>query len=448
MIILVYSKTNDRNFRERLGYSEYSYYFVLKEFLPLLNQLGVVIHVSDPAREVDPIYHNAIRHGQDCVFLCFAPPHLMPLDLDCPTIPIFAREFDTIPTETWLGEPRHDWRYGLRRVGRAITHSNFAVETVRKAVGLDFPIVSIPAPVWDRYAAMAQELRMRSAWRSHKFDLNGLVVDTRAIDIDQYSPQRIPDPRTEPWPHEVPDGPVSFEIPVDNVVYTSIFNPHDSRKNLFDMVCGFVWALRDREDATLVMKATHYDPRVVLGLVTEDLYKLTPYKCRVILVHGYFDDENYKRLAGASTYAVNTSVGEGQCLPLMEFMSGGKPAIAPRHTSMIDYIDETNAFILRSSVEPGSWPHDPRLAFRTQRHRINFESLVAAYRESYRVAKEERHRYMRMSEHATVTLERHCSEEVVLNKIRNFLSRRDGTLSRPDETAAAPTAPLKLVPTA
>ena len=447
MIILVYSKTTDSNVRERLGYSEYSYYFVLKEFLPLLNQLGIVIRVDDPETEVDPIYHNAIRHGQDCVFLCFAPPHLTPVGLDCPTIPIFAWEFDTIPTESWLGELRNDWRYALRRIGRAITHSNFAVETVRKAVGQDFPIASIPAPVWDRYAALGQELRMKSAWRSHRFDLHGMVVDTGAIDIYQYSPQRIPDPRTEPWPHEVPDGPVSFEVPVDNVIYTSIFNPYDGRKNLFDMVCGFVWALRDREDATLIMKATHYDPRPVLGLVTEDLYKLTPYKCRVILVHGYFDDESYRNLAAASTYAVNTSHGEGQCLPLMEFMSAGKPAIAPRHTSMIDYLDESNAFILKSSIEPSFWPHDPRLAYRTHRHRINFETLVAAYRESYRVAKEEPQRYARMSERATASLERHCSEEVVLDRLRSFLSRRDDSSSQPDGTEVAAT-PLKLVPTA
>jgi hypothetical protein len=112
---------------------------------------------------------------------------------------------------------------------------------------------------------------------------------------------------------------------------------------------------------------------------------------------------------------------------------------------MIDYIDESNAFILKSSVEPSFWPHDPRLAYRTQRHRINFESLVAAYRESYRVAKEEPQRYARMSEHATATLERHCSEEVILEKLRAFLSPRDDTLTRAaDATDGA--APLKLVP--
>jgi glycosyltransferase involved in cell wall biosynthesis len=447
MIILVYSETNDGNFQERLGCSEYSYYFVLKEFLPILKQLGMVIPVTNPEWQVDPIYHSAIRHGQSCVFLCFAPPHQTPLGLDCPTIPIFAWEFDTIPTETWLGELRDDWRHGLRRVGRAITHSNFAVGTVRKAMGPDFPIVSIPAPVWDRYAAIAQEMRIRPAWRNHRFDFQGMAVDTRAVDLHQYSPQRAADPRTEPWPHEVPEGPVSFEIPVDNVIYTSIFNPYDGRKNLFDMVCGFVWALRDREDATLIMKATHYDSRPVLGMVAEDLYKLTPYKCRIILVDGYLDDETYRRLAAASTYVVNTSHGEGQCLPLMEFMSCGKPAISPRHTAMADYIDESNAFVLKSSVEPSFWPHDPRLAYRTQRHRINFETLVAAYRESYRVAKEEPQRYARMSERGIAALERHCSEEVTLQRLRTFLGRQDDALDEPRKVVGAMT-PLKLVPSA
>ena len=59
----------------------------------------------------------------------------MPLGLACPTIPVFAWEFDSIPTETWFGEPFQDWRYVLKKTGRAITHSKFAVGAVRAAMG-------------------------------------------------------------------------------------------------------------------------------------------------------------------------------------------------------------------------------------------------------------------------------------------------------------------------
>ena len=42
MLIIVYSETNDETLKENLGKPEYSYYFVLNEFLPVLRQLGTV----------------------------------------------------------------------------------------------------------------------------------------------------------------------------------------------------------------------------------------------------------------------------------------------------------------------------------------------------------------------------------------------------------------------
>ena len=47
MLILIHSETNRSNIRENLGKPEYSYYFVLKEFRPLLERLGQVMEISD-----------------------------------------------------------------------------------------------------------------------------------------------------------------------------------------------------------------------------------------------------------------------------------------------------------------------------------------------------------------------------------------------------------------
>ena len=56
MKFLVYSEVNADTIAANLGQSEYSYYFVLKEFLPVLRQLGDVQVVKDPLREVDALY--------------------------------------------------------------------------------------------------------------------------------------------------------------------------------------------------------------------------------------------------------------------------------------------------------------------------------------------------------------------------------------------------------
>jgi len=422
MIIIVYSETNAALIENNLGKSEYSYYFVLKEFLPLLRRLGKVIIVTDPNRDVDVIYHDAMRNSESCVFLSFSPPHQTPLNLVCPTVPVFAWEFDTIPFETWFGERFQDWRFVLNKLGRAITHSTFSAQIVRAAMGPDFPISSIPAPVWDRFS------RLRSRWKREpvahgiNLDIKGNMIDSRTINLSIYSPGARRTSCKNKLPSDATIFSASRRIQIDGVVYTSIFNPLDYRKNYFDMLCAFCLVFRDVKDATLIFKIVHSEPNRAIDDILETLYKLTPFKCRVILIDSFLSDTDYELLAIATTYVVNASNGEGQCLPLMEYMSYGKPAISPRHTAMKDYITTNNAFVIDSSPEPTSWPHDPRAAYRTLRQRIDFESLMRAYRESYHVAKNAPERYAAMSKQAWQALKRHCSQELTLERMRAFLA--------------------------
>jgi glycosyltransferase involved in cell wall biosynthesis len=421
MIFLVHSETDSGSIVQNLGASEYSYYFVLKELRPLLEQMGVVIAVSDPENEVDRIWHNANQHGESCIFLTFSPPHRSFVPAHCPTIPIFAWEFDTIPTEIWNDDPRHDWRNVLRRTDRAITHSNFAVATVKAAMGADYAVISLPAPVWDRFARLYQAKTTSAVAPAVSITVRGRIFDTQRMDLTPYTPivNRLHGPA--PLPADVGARETSHALQLDGVIYTSVFCPSDGRKNWFDMVCGFCWALRDAEDATLVLKLTHRDCDLAILAILGDLAKLPKFRCRVVMVDGYLPDNAYMELAALSTYTVNTSHGEGQCLPLMEYMSAGKPAIAPAHTAMADYINPGNAFILASDVEPTIWPHDPREAMRTRRHRIDFESLLTAYQESYDVVKHDPARYARMSAAAHHDLRAHCSQAKILSELEDFL---------------------------
>ena len=47
----------------------------------------------------------------------------------------------------------------LRETGSAVTHSSFSAAAVRRSMGAAYPVASIPAPVWDRYAPLAAEAR-------------------------------------------------------------------------------------------------------------------------------------------------------------------------------------------------------------------------------------------------------------------------------------------------
>ncbi len=419
MLIIIHSETNKSNIQQNLGRPEYSYYFVLKEFRPVLERMGQVIEVSDPDELVDRLYFDCQSRGEDCVFLSFSPPHLTPTHYACPTIPVFAWEFSTIPTESWQGEPRHDWRVVLASSGTAITHSSYTVNAVRNAMGSDYPISAIPAPVWDRFAALGEQLEKRPVAQDIRLNLRGLLIDSRTADVRPYGPERL----REGTPIVFDGPPLDHELLLEGVIYTSVFNPYDGRKNWKDMISAFCTTFRDVPDATLVLKLTHHDIADALNDMLHHVYKNQSYQCRIVLIHGYLADVDYERLVEATSYVVNCSYGEGQCLPLMEFMSCGKPAIAPLNTAMADYVDSENAFIVDSTDELTAWPHDPRVAYRTLRYVTDWDSLCSAYRASYDVAKHDVERYERMSAHAVHRLKGFCSQASAELRLKAFLEQ-------------------------
>lgn len=419
MQLIVHTNTAATQIAQQLGRPEYSYRFVLDEFRPLLDELGSVIEVDDPEREVDIIHARCRREGEPCVFLSFMPPNKTPIGLACPTIPVFAWEYETLPAEAFGDKPRNDWTRVLAKLGHAITHSSFTVERTRAALGDDFPIACVPAPLWERM----QELRGPCPVPT-RLQIDGLVIDSQRVDLSAYRKSLLlaAEPEVLPLPqiHAAERG----VLDLDGVVYTAIFNPHDARKNWMEMISGFCDALRHESDATLLIKLTHHDPADIIPTYLEQLYKMGRMSCRVLLVHAYLQRQDYNALLRATTYAVNTSHGEGQCLPLMEYMSAGKPALAPRHTSMRDYVDEDGAFVIDSSAEPGTWPHDQRQVFRTLRQRIHYQSVVQAYWRSYHVARHEPQLYAAMGDAAAESQRQYCSMEMVRPRLHRFIHDR------------------------
>jgi glycosyltransferase involved in cell wall biosynthesis len=212
----------------------------------------------------------------------------------------------------------------------------------------------------------------------------------------------------------------ALSLDLHGVVYTSVLNPGDDRKNWIDMLTAFCWAFRDVDDATLVLKMTHHSISAFLGTFHYHLQRIGPVKCRVLLLHGFLEHEQYRQLIEVSTYYVNSSRCEGLCLPLMEFMSSAVPAVAPCNTAMEDYVSTDSVFIVRSSHEPGIWPHDPRNLLRALRYRIDWSSLAAQFSASYDVAKSDPARYRKMSAAASRTLRDFCSDAVVADKLKRF----------------------------
>ncbi|MBV4461158.1 glycosyltransferase [Pseudomonas sp. COR58] len=501
MNFILYSDVNDHSISQSLGRPEYSYYFVLKAYRPVLESLGQVHVVSSPA-EVDPLYRQLVARGEDCLFLSFAPPQKTPTELACPMVCVVAWEFDSIPDEQWDDDPRHDWTRMLARHGRVITLSSHTARAIRRAMGDDFPVLVLPTPLWENFAAIRERQADAPVNPGMTLSIKGCIFDTRtlALSADDLVPKPLtpeeeaalealrPPPLTlkrrfviarhflrqwaldlgreqgvprvkflhhwywegirdllsdkahgwlarqlpaiagpqavaepAPAPLNLPDTSQVVETRVDGVVYVTVFNPKDGRKNWHQMITAFCWAFRETPDATLVLKITQNDLASYHGELMTLLAQLSPFACRVVVMHGYLDDAQYARLYEAASFYVNASRCEGLCLPLMEFMASGKPAIAPDHTAMEDYIDDSVAFVVKSSEELTIWPQDSRIIYRTLRHRPDWGSLKDAYENSYRLAKSQPQAYRHLSVAALERMRAYCAFAPVQQRLADFL---------------------------
>ncbi len=249
----------------------------------------------------------------------------------------------------------------------------------------------------------------------------------------------------QPCTADTPTPTALCTLSLEGVVYTSVLNPTDHRKNWLDMVTAFCYAFRDCSDATLILKMTHRSLTPFLGKLHLLLEQCQPFKCRVIALHGYLDKTQFDALIDASTYYVSASLCEGLCLPLMEFMSCGVPALATRNTAMLDYVDDDSNFIIDSSAAPTIWPHDPRNVIRTLQNRVNWQSIVDAYWQSYEVAKQQPERYQSMARCSTDKMREFCSLPATEAKLRQLLAQALNASTSTDSKLLSKNPGLSLV---
>lgn len=384
-----------------------------------------------------------------------------------------------MPDETWWEErPDMDWRWCLQHCAGAIVHSGQSADVVRTLMGDRFPVIDIPAPLQDRLAT-CQPLGQTGNSTAEALNITrGTVFDTHEPDLTRWLPSehdiiravaesrgvipinenkgyrrgrktaaRVTLEHLVAWYQQVlaAHAPASLrkrldrwaarsdpwqlgrrQLQLSGVVFTSLFNPHDGRKNWVDMLSAFCIEFRDEPDATLVLKLGHRRHEEALQGFLMLLPRLPAFRCRVVILNGFLDDHTYQRLLQGTHFAVNTSHGEGQCLPLMEYLACGKPAVAPRHSALADYINEDVAFVVNSWADATAWPHDPRIAYRTLRQQIDWSSLRGAYRNAFECYRQQPERYQQMSQAAVDRMQKHCSLAVARTRLEALLHSLTG----------------------
>ena len=455
---------------QRCGDDCYSYYFVQRAFLPLLKRWGEVRELAQPS-QLDEAVAAALRRKSAPVHLSFLPPQYMPLTAEAPNVAFPFWEYPDIPNYDVAGSPANNWLRLAERLDALVTACRFTHDAFARA-GVRVPMSIVPVPIADDYFALPswqpdQKVTLEcpcyllpqpgaprrtlvtvglSAVRQARQRLVGAYRRSVRPHLPAAVHQRLASSSRGLLPPSEPVAEVRFPIvfspserlELSGVVYTSIFNPFDIRKDWRSLLERFLRALGDRDDAMLVIKLA-----VSKTMRQEGLHNLfsfyqrlrLPHRCRVAIVAEYLPDEEMLRLAGASTYYLNTSKAEGLCMPLQDALAAGRPGVAPAHTAMAEYVDEQLAFVVPSRDEPTYWPWDPEQRLTTTWQRLDRRRLTAQIEASYHAAKNDLPRYYEMSACGRERMRDLASAEKVWPRLKEVLTQ--ATRSHELELSAA-----------
>lgn len=218
----------------------------------------------------------------------------------------------------------------------------------------------------------------------------------------------------------------SKALTLGGLLYSSIFNLGDRRKNHVDLLSAYLLAFRDREDVTLVIKLATNPVREhqEIGLFRQMYQGLgIEHRCRLVVITDFLTDSQMAELMRVSTFYVNTSRAEGACLPLQQSLAAGRPSIAPDHTSMADFMDEKVGFVVRTNPEPTYWPHDPDMKTETYWNRMVWSDLRDHLVSSAELVENDPDRYREMARQARARMRDYAGRDVVEIALRNALAQ-------------------------
>lgn len=458
--ILLTSFRTGADLGSNLGVPGYSYDILTQMFKPLLARFGEVIEVDEPRENLDRAVADTRGRGLTPLHVGVLPPQNITLAREAPNVVVLAWEYPDVPDHVFDGNPQNDWVRTSQRCAVLVVGGAFTADALRRA-GVRRPIRIVRVPISDdTYRLAPWEHGRRTRFPVRPFVLHAPHCEDAPAPADAFEaapqdepPEETPRPKRKrlalrspglkAWAREayrrrlrrfIPyrlnaalkgalDGfelglarsrvpyPQADGLELSGVVYTSVLNPVDGRKNWQDLLSGFVVGMRDCEDATLVVKIAASHQNAAYDML--DFYRglQVSHRCRVALIPEWLTDEQMLRLAEATTYYVTATRAEGVCLPLMSYLAAGRPAVSPSHTAIADYFSEDIGFVVESHPEPTAFPHDSRLRVRTTWRRIVWASLAEQLQESYRVARHDRAAYDAMAERAR----RHMSQWSVEN---------------------------------
>lgn len=461
-VVLVSTVFGGAQVESKIGHSAYSYYFVYRAFKPLLERYCHLREIARPELSLAYAAKQARCEGMKPIHLAFLPLEDIYLSANIPVVAFPFWEFPDIPSRNLGNQPRENWRFAIKNIFGIVNACHFTKNAFERA---DFQgsIDVIPVPIQQDYFEIPAwnalaDVNVGCHWFEFRPDKHRHEIPVPSFGRPTSSVgSRLPglksvvrkmlgmargiSPRTtnfvvghirramsvySPSAVSQTDGFAHISalerdaLCLSGIVFTSIFNPFDARKNWTDLVTAALTAFCDRPDVTLLFKLVVPSDHRLLGVnAIHEFYRQAkiPHECRFVVVPDYLSDRQMLDVTKGSTFYVNASRAEGACLPLQDFLASGRPAVAPGHTAMQDYFDDDVGFVVHSSQEPTFWPRDPEKAIATTWARIDWSSLQDNLGRAYALAKDSPGSYQRMADAGRQRMAKYASEEATWKKL-------------------------------
>lgn len=324
----------------QLGMAHYSYRFVESKFIGLLQEIGY------PVRKLElPPYYGA---GQLATKSLPKPVHLIfrstenirPIP-DCYNICCFAWEFEILKGDTLAFEhPFLNQIRMLQACEEVWTLSQYSRD-ILYAYGIS-NVHYVPAPQPAVVEADEQQIRRALAsvaqLPSVQLTINNMVTPPPVATV----------------------APLGARACIDQAMqakqlFVTVLNPHDRRKNLRELILGFVTAASEHPDAALIIKLVASQRNAGIGrILASDILprfdRPISLDCpNVVVISGYLPDAQLAALYGIANFYLCASVAEGQNLPLVEAMAHGVVPVSTINTAMTSYLSPDNGIPVHSA---------------------------------------------------------------------------------------------------
>lgn len=371
----------------QLGIDCYSYHFVYRAFERLLRDRFGDFPVAKSQLDLDAALQAADGNGEPALHLAFLPLHYMTCPAAAKNAAFVFWEFPEVPNYDIAGNPRNNWPVVADELAAIFTASSFTRDALINA-DIRTPVQLVRVPIQDAYFRVP-------AWNPAEV----VTIETPCYWFG--GPGQI-----DGIAHAATDMPSGFagrlepRLELRDAVYTSVFNPFDQRKDWPAMLSAFLTTFSGCPEATLVMKFAA-SPQLVKPALAQFARCYSSLAenahCRVAVVCEFLSDAQMLELARGTTYVVNSSRAEGACLPVQNFLAAGRPAIAPNHTAMSEYLDGEVGFLVDARREPTHFPFDASRKIATSWWPVVEESLAEQFAASFRVARHDPGKYQAMA---------------------------------------------------